>query len=901
MSQRRMLVGAILAGAIAGFAAPGAHAATGPTALTVNYASHPLGIESTPHFSWDSGVPQQTAYEVKVTSASAPIWDTGTVSSSDDLNVAYGGPSLASGTRYDWQVRVWDASGNASPWSDPDWFETGMLNQSDWTAKWISGRPVQDHNWGDMTETVGFSMPTTGANAGFLFHAQPVGKTSWGESYRWQLSLAAGANTTLSAPAAAGDSNLKVASVSNLAVGRTLAIDSETVTITAVGSAAANTTLAAPAAAGDTTLRVASVSGYTAGAPLTIDGESATIGSVGTAAGAATTLFAPAAAGATNVKVAGTSGIVAGQPIAIEGEQRTVATVGTQGRNTTLSTASAAGATGVRVASTTGLTAGDTLTVGGETATIASIPSPAPASPNPNVLLTAALGSAHASGAAVSDAGTGVTLTSGLASAHAAGSAARGLGTGITIAQPLTQSHASGAAVGSLGTGVTVAPALTKDHASGATVSQAAAPQLVEQVQHYNKAIDHTSEQNGPGPAATVATALATITPSQLAAAGFTGDNYTSPHQLTIRTSGATITTSIDGTVVATLTPTAGTTQPDGYNDLQASGTVGFASGSSITVSSLSVTGAAGNFATTFANGANPLQSGDVTPAGLVLPGVVSADNTAHDSVLPIANPAPLLVKQFDALAGHGAVAAARLYVAGAGWPIVSIDGTPVTDARMYPDRVDYGKRIPYNTFDVTKLVQSGHNAIGTQLGRGYFALSTPDTWMWQQAPYDIGVPAFLAQLKHHLRRRDDADGGDRHVVEDAGRPDHLRRGLHRREVRRAAAARRLGHARVQPRSLGQRIGGGRPAGLQHAERLPDDPAVRGDREPARPRAADARARVDQEAQHAGGEHLRVRLRADRQRLAADHGQGMPRRPDDHDGRRRVAELRRHRAPGRRF
>jgi alpha-L-rhamnosidase len=854
--SRAPVAGGVLT-AMAVTAAVGASVASAaalvPTNLTVNYADHPLGIESTPHFSWDSGVVRQTAYEIKVTPLSgageplAPVWDTGTVGTpgtpstvgSDDLDIPYTGPALTSSTRYDWEVRSWDTSGNASAWSTPDWFETGLLNQPDWTADWISGRPVQDHNWADMTETVGFTMPTANAGAGFLFHAQPVGKTSWGESYRWQLSMASGANTSLSAAAPADATTVKVASVSNLAAGRVLTIgsgsDQEAVTIAGVGSAAAaNTALAAPVAAGDTNIPVASVSGYTVGAPLTIDTgsaqESTTISSVGTAAGAATTLFAsaasgatnvkvastsgmtvrqqigigsgtdfeersianvgtavvsttlfaPASAGATNIKVASTSGLVAGAVLSIDStggspETATIQTVGTQGRNTTASAASSAGATGIRLASTTGLTVGDVLTVdtgqGQETATIASIPSPAPASPNPNVQFTGALSKAHASGVAASDAGTGVTLIDGLAAGHASGAAAtyagtgvtltdglsqghasgasaRGLGTGITVSQALAHPHAPGAVVGSLGTGVTFTPQLDKAHASGVAVSEAAAPQLVEQVQHYNKAISHTSEQNGSGPAAVSATALATITPSQLAAAGFTGSNYTSPHQLTIRTSGATITTSIDGTVVATLTPAAGATQLDGYNDLQTSGTVGFASGSSITVSSLSVNGAAGNFATTFAKGANPLQSGDVTDAGLVLPGVVSADNVAHDSVLPIANPAPLLAKQFTEFSGHGDVASARLYVAGAGWPVVSIDGKAVTNARMYPDRVDYGKRIPYNTFDVTKLLESGKNSIGAQLGRGYYALVTPDTWMWQQAPYDIGVPAFLAQLK---------------------------------------------------------------------------------------------------------------------------------------------------------
>src|SRR4051812_9273930 len=67
---------------------------------------------------------------------------------------------------------------------------------------------------------------------------------------------------------------------------------------------------------------------------------------------------------------------------------------------TTLSVASAAGDTAVRLASTTNRTVGETIWIdsgaGAEQAVIATIPSPAPASPAPNVTLVAPLASAHA-------------------------------------------------------------------------------------------------------------------------------------------------------------------------------------------------------------------------------------------------------------------------------------------------------------------------------------------------------------------------------------------------------------------------------------------------------------------------------------------------------------------------
>ena len=80
-----------------------------------------------------------------------------------------------------------------------------------------------------------------------------------------------------------------------------------------------------------------------------------------------------------------------------------VATWGTQ--PTTLQAAASPGATGIRLTSTTGRVVGDTLQVdqgaNAETVTIASIVEPAPAAPEPNVILSSALTKSHLSGAAV--------------------------------------------------------------------------------------------------------------------------------------------------------------------------------------------------------------------------------------------------------------------------------------------------------------------------------------------------------------------------------------------------------------------------------------------------------------------------------------------------------------------
>ena len=119
-------------------------------ALRTEFQADPLGIDVTrPRLSWQlrSGRRDvvQTAYELQVSTESAaltrgrsPLWDTGRVASDSSVQVGYAGPALRSQTRYYWRVRVWDRDGRASSWSAPAWWETGLLQPSEWQARWIA-------------------------------------------------------------------------------------------------------------------------------------------------------------------------------------------------------------------------------------------------------------------------------------------------------------------------------------------------------------------------------------------------------------------------------------------------------------------------------------------------------------------------------------------------------------------------------------------------------------------------------------------------------------------------------------------------------------------------------------------------------------------------------------------
>jgi alpha-L-rhamnosidase len=86
----------------------------------------------------------------------------------------------------------------------------------------------------------------------------------------------------------------------------------------------------------------------------------------------------------------------------------------------------------------------------------------------------------------------------------------------------------------------------------------------------------------------------------------------------------------------------------------------------------------------------------------------------------------------------------ARLYVTALGSYRFFINGENVGDDVLTPEYTDYRKRVLYQTYDVTKFLRHGDNALGAFLGDGWFGSG----FTWDGAHSFSGPDSLLAQLE---------------------------------------------------------------------------------------------------------------------------------------------------------
>lgn len=121
-----------------------------------------------------------------------------------------------------------------------------------------------------------------------------------------------------------------------------------------------------------------------------------------------------------------------------------------------------------------------------------------------------------------------------------------------------------------------------------------------------------------------------------------------------------------------------------------------------------------------------------------------------------VATDASLLRKDFRIESG---VQSARLSITALGAYEAFLDGKPVAPGTLLsPGWTDFHKRVLYQTYDVTSLLQHGDNTLGVVLGGGWY--SSPMTWSGFR--YTPGPNLLRAQLDVTLE-----DGSHRTIVTD--------------------------------------------------------------------------------------------------------------------------------------
>lgn len=106
--------------------------------------------------------------------------------------------------------------------------------------------------------------------------------------------------------------------------------------------------------------------------------------------------------------------------------------------------------------------------------------------------------------------------------------------------------------------------------------------------------------------------------------------------------------------------------------------------------------------------------------------------------------PSPYFRKEFNA---KRSVKSACLYIAVAGLYELSINGKMIGNERLDPAYTRFDQRILYVTHDVTRYLANGQNAIGVQLGNGWFNHQSTAVWYFHEAPWR-GRPLFCLDLR---------------------------------------------------------------------------------------------------------------------------------------------------------
>jgi alpha-L-rhamnosidase len=114
---------------------------------------------------------------------------------------------------------------------------------------------------------------------------------------------------------------------------------------------------------------------------------------------------------------------------------------------------------------------------------------------------------------------------------------------------------------------------------------------------------------------------------------------------------------------------------------------------------------------------------------------------TLYDMPNPKYDPSPLFRKEFSV---NKKVRSAKLYICGLGYYEAFLNGRKVGDHVLDPAWTNYDQRSLYVTYDVTKQLNQGENAIGVMLGRGQYNPLCNDIWGLSKSSW-IDEPKLIA------------------------------------------------------------------------------------------------------------------------------------------------------------
>lgn len=132
----------------------------------------------------------------------------------------------------------------------------------------------------------------------------------------------------------------------------------------------------------------------------------------------------------------------------------------------------------------------------------------------------------------------------------------------------------------------------------------------------------------------------------------------------------------------------------------------------------------------------------------------ISDNNDIHHQ------PAPRFRKEFRVC---GSIESARAYIATAGLYTLLINGRKVGDHVLDPAFTRFDRRVLYSTYDITPYIKDGGNAVGVELGNGWYNHQAIATWGFDKAPWR-SRPTFCMDI--HIVY---SDGSDDWISSDSG------------------------------------------------------------------------------------------------------------------------------------